>query len=185
MRIRMKKAVVGIMQTVPQTEMLVDRLQILGFASDDISVLAPGDATAKDVAFENNTKAPEGAVTGVSLGGIAGGAIGLLAGLGGLAIPGIGPFLGAGPLMLALSGAAAGATMGGIAGALVGFGIPEYEAKIYEGKVRGGEVLVAVHVDSLKSRHEAEAVFKAAGAERISAVVESLSGERALGDQRK
>ena len=127
----------------------------------------------KDFAHEHNTKAPEGAVAGVAGGGVVGGTIGLLAGIGALAIPGLGPFIAAGPLMAALSGAAAGAALGGVAGALVGMGIPELEAKKYEGKLRGGNVLLAVHVDDSAQQKRAEQVMKTGGAHDVSAVGES------------
>src|SRR6185503_3754345 len=122
--------------------------QSVGFTPNDVSVLFPDKQGTKDFAHEHNTKAPEGAVAGAGTGGVLGGTIGLLAGIGALAIPGLGPFIAAGPLMAALSGAAAGAAVGGITGALIGLGIPEIEAKKYEGKLRGGNILLAVHVDS-------------------------------------
>src|SRR6185503_9448246 len=117
--------------------------QSVGFTPNDVSVLFPDKQGTKDFAHEHNTKAPEGAVAGAGTGGVLGGTVGLLAGIGALAIPGVGPFLAAGPIMAALSGAAVGATVGGIAGALVGLGIPEFEAKRYAGKVQGGNVLVS------------------------------------------
>ncbi|MGH7284406.1 MAG: DUF3341 domain-containing protein, partial [Polyangiaceae bacterium] len=139
----MKKSVIGIVETRGEAEAIILRARDEGFFLNDISVLFPDQTTTKDFAHELNTKAPEGAVAGGAAGGVFGGAIGLLAGVGALAIPGLGPFVAAGPLMAALSGAAAGITVGGIAGALVGFGIPEYEAKRYEGKVKGGNILIA------------------------------------------
>src|SRR4030095_4237516 len=139
--------VVGIVDDEARADSLVASLQAAGFAGNDISVLLPDKSGTKDFAHEHNTKAPEGAVAGVAGGGLVGGTIGLLAGIGALAIPGLGPFIAAGPLMAALSGAAAGAAVGGITGALIGLGIPEIEAKKYEGKLRGGNILVAAHVD--------------------------------------
>src|SRR5688500_18842465 len=142
------KTVLGVVETQMQAESIVNALQTAGFRLNDVSALFPDKQGTKDFAHEKNTKAPEGAVTGAAGGGLLGGTIGLLAGIGALAIPGLGPFIAAGPLMAALSGAAAGATLGGLTGALVGMGIPEIEAKVYDGKVRGGNILIAVHVES-------------------------------------
>src|SRR5688500_17931935 len=139
----MKKAVIGILDSHAQAETVVDTLTREGFATNDISVLFPDKRGGQDFAHEHSTKAPEGAVAGVVAGSVIGGTLGLLAGIGALAVPGIGPLIAAGPVMAALSGAAAGAAVGGITGALVGMGIPEVEAKVYEGKVRGGNILVA------------------------------------------
>src|SRR5580698_2208249 len=139
----MKKAVMCIVQNRVAAESIVGQLLSAGFTNNDISVLFPDKAGTKDFAHEHSTKAPEGAVAGVGTGGVIGGTLGLLAGIGALAIPGLGPFIAAGPLLAALSGAAVGAAVGGIAGALVGMGIPEYEAKRYEGKIRKGNVLIS------------------------------------------
>ncbi len=174
---KMKKAVAGIVQTVPQAEALVTRLQREGFDSKDISVLLPNQGGTNDFAVKHDTKAPEGAATGASAGGIVGGTLGLLAGIGALAIPGLGPFIAAGPLMATLSGLAAGATVGGVAGALVGLGIPEYEAKLYEGKIRSGNVLVAVHTEDAEMRKRAEETLRAAAAEGVSTVSEAKPGK--------
>src|SRR6188768_4444137 len=144
----MKKSVIGIVESETQAQQIVSELQAGGTSSSEISVLFPDKRGTKDFAHEHNTKAPEGAVAGVGAGGLIGGTIGLLAGIGALAIPGVGPLIAAGPLMAALSGAAAGATVGGVAGALVGLGIPEIEAKKYEGKLKGGNILVSVHVET-------------------------------------
>ena len=141
----MKKSVMCIVQNQTQANSIVGNLQSAGFSNSDISVLFPDRQGSKDFAHEHNTKAPEGAVAGVGAGGVLGGTIGLLAGIGALAIPGLGPFIAAGPLLAALSGAAAGATVGGIAGALIGLGIPEIEAKRYEGKIKSGNILISVH----------------------------------------
>jgi hypothetical protein len=167
------KTVVGILDDQTQAENVVTTLQSAGFAGNDISVLFPDKRGTKDFAHEHNTKAPEGAVAGVAGGGVVGGTIGLLAGIGALAIPGLGPFIAAGPLMAALSGAAAGAAIGGIAGALIGMGIPELEAKRYEGKVRGGNLLVAVHVDSSDEQKRATEILKRAGAHDVTATTEA------------
>jgi hypothetical protein len=162
-----------IVQTRPQAEAIVRDLQAAGFSSNDISVLFPNKEGTKDFAHEHNTKAPEGAVAGASAGGVVGGTLGLLAGIGALAIPGIGPLIAAGPLLAALSGAAAGATVGGITGALVGMGIPEIEAKRYEGKVKGGNLLISVHAETSEQQKRAEQLFKAARAEDICSTAES------------
>jgi hypothetical protein len=152
----MKKSVIGIVETQAQAEEIVSDLQAGGVPSSHISVLFPDKQGTKDFAHEHNTKAPEGAVVGVSAGGAIGGTIGLLAGIGALAIPGVGPLIAAGPLMAALSGAAAGAAVGGVAGALVGLGIPEIEAKTYEGKIRGGNILIAVHTEDSETEKRAK-----------------------------
>ena len=169
----MKKAVMCIVQTRGQAEAVVDQLHNAGFSTNDISVLFPDKSGTKDFAHEHSTKAPEGAIGGASMGGVVGGTLGLLAGIGVLAIPGLGPFIAAGPIMAALSGVAAGATVGGIAGALVGMGIPEIEAKRFEGKVKGGNLLVSVHVESSDERTRAENIFKAAKADDICSVNEA------------
>src|SRR5436190_19244 len=135
-----KKAVFCIATTDEQASRIVDNLKMAGFSNQDISVLFPDKTGTKDFAHQKQTKAPEGAVTGAGTGGVLGGAVGWLAGIGALAIPGLGPFIAAGPLMAALSGAAVGAAAGGLVGALVGMGIPEYEAKRYEGKIKQGNV---------------------------------------------
>src|SRR3954467_14479625 len=160
----MKKAVMCIVQRYDQAEGVVAQLQNVGFASNDISVLFPDKRGTKDFAHEHSTKAPEGAVAGVTGGGVIGGTIGLLAGIGALAIPGFGPFIAAGPLMAALSGAAAGAAVGGIAGALIGMGIPEIEAKKYEGKLRGGNILIAAHVGDSAAEARVKEIFRREGA---------------------
>jgi hypothetical protein len=175
----MKKAVMCIVQSNAQAESIVNQLRIAGFSTNDISVLFPDKRGTRDFAHEHNTKAPEGAIAGVGAGGVVGGTIGLLAGLGALTIPGVGPFIAAGPLMAALSGVAAGATVGGIAGALVGMGIPEIEAKRYEGKIRGGNLLVAVHTETSEERAAAERVFKEARADDVCSVTESSVPQRA------
>ena len=169
----MKKAVMCIVQNQTQAESIVGQLQGAGFANNDISVLFPNKSGTKDFAHEHSTKAPEGAVAGAGAGGVLGGTLGLLAGIGALAIPGLGPFIAAGPLLAALSGAAAGATVGGIAGALVGMGIPEIEAKRYEGKIKGGNLLISVHTETGDQQKRAEAIFKTARAEDICSTSEA------------
>jgi hypothetical protein len=164
----MAKAVFCIARSEAQAISIVERLKAAGFSSNDISVLFPDKAGTKDFAHEQHTKAPEGAATGAGTGGILGGALGWLVGIGALAIPGLGPFIAAGPIMAALSGAAAGAALGGLTGALIGMGIPEYEAKRYEGKVKEGNVLISVHAEDSTERNRAKTIFEEAGAEDIS-----------------
>jgi hypothetical protein len=173
LRIIMKKAVVGIVETNVQAEAVLGTLRQSGFQAEQISVLFPDRQGTRDFAHEHNTKAPEGAVAGAGAGGVLGGTIGLLAGIGALAIPGLGPFIAAGPIMAALSGAAAGAAVGGVAGALVGMGIPEFEAKAYEGKLKGGNILIAVHVENDQSKKLASDVLKRAGAHDINTTSEA------------
>jgi hypothetical protein len=154
-----KVAAFGIYPSLTQAERGVDALVRASFSNDDISVLAPDQRGTKDFAHEKHTKAPEGAATGVAAGGALGGTLGLLAGIGALAIPGVGPFIAAGPIMAALSGAAVGAAVGGLSGALVGAGIPEYEAKRYEGKIASGNVLLAVHTEGADERTQVKHIF--------------------------
>lgn len=169
----MKKSVIGIVETQIQAERIVDDLRQRGVASSDISVLFPDKSGSKDFAHEHNTKAPEGAVAGVGAGGVIGGTLGLLAGIGALAIPGVGPLIAAGPLMAALSGAAAGAAVGGIAGGLIGMGVPEYEAKSYEGKVKGGNILVAVHIENSEAEKRTKQILEANGAHDVAVTGDS------------
>jgi hypothetical protein len=152
---------------------IVEQLKAAGFSANDISVLFPDKTGTKDFAHEHHTKAPEGAAAGAGTGGILGGALGWLVGIGALAIPGLGPFIAAGPIMAALSGAAAGAALGGIAGALIGLGIPEYEAKRYEGKIKEGHVLISVHTDNRTERSRAKQIFEQAAAEDIADTAEA------------
>ena len=169
----MKKAVMCIVERRDLAETIVSQLQAAGFALNDVSVLFPDQQGTKDFAHEHNTKAPEGAVAGAGTGGVLGGTLGLLAGIGALAIPGIGPFIAAGPLLAALSGAAIGAGVGGVTGALVGLGIPDIEAKKYEGKLRGGNLLIAVHGETSEVRDKAKKIFEANRAHDICTVSES------------
>lgn len=166
------KSVIGLVAHRAQAEAIVDNLIRDGFTSGSISVLFPDASGTRDFAHENNTKAPEGAVVGVGAGGAIGGTLGLLAGIGALAIPGLGPFIAAGPILAALSGAAAGAAVGGIAGALVGLGIPEIEAKQYEGKIREGSILVSVHAEDANARTLAKAILDRGGAKDVVTVDE-------------
>jgi hypothetical protein len=158
------KAVIGLVPTYAQAEQTVAELQTAGFATSDISVLLPDQQGTRDFAVEKNTKAPEASAVGATAGGVLGGTLGVLAGIGSLAIPGLGPFIAAGPIMAALSGAAAGAAVGGIAGALIGLGIPELEAKQYESKIKNGNILISVHVDSSDERARAKQIFQQRGA---------------------
>jgi uncharacterized membrane protein len=170
----MKKAVIGIVDTRAEAEAAVDALQREpSIGINDISVLLPDQRATRDFAHEHNTKAPEGAVTGASAGGLLGGTLGLLAGIGAIAIPGIGPLIAAGPVLAALSGAAAGAAVGGLSGALVGMGIPEIEARSYEGKLRSGNILVAVHTESAEAQRAARDILKRAGAHDIDTTSEA------------
>src|ERR687888_1106302 len=169
----MAQAVFCLAKTEAQAITIVDQLKAAGFSPNDISVLLPDKAGTRDFAHEQHTKAPEGAATGAGTGGVLGGALGWLVGIGALAIPGLGPFIAAGPIMAALSGAAAGAALGGITGALVGLGIPEYEAKRYEGKIKEGNLLISVHTDNRTERARAKQIFEQAGAEDIADTAEA------------
>ena len=166
------KAVLGLLNSSYQAEIIVDDLREGGFSNDDISVLFPDRTGTRDFAYEQSTKAPEGAIAGVGAGGAVGGTLGLLAGIGALAIPGLGPFIAAGPILAALGGAAAGAAVGGIAGALVGMGVPEFEAKQYEGKIKGGNILLSVHTESSYERTRAKRILERGGAVDIVTVGE-------------
>lgn len=169
----MATAVFGIIKSSEQAASIVSRLKSTGFRDNDISVLMADKSGSRDFAHEQNTKAPEGATAGASVGGVVGGALGLLAGIGMLAVPGIGPFIAAGPIMAALSGAAIGAAVGGIGGALIGMGLPEYEAKRYEGKVMAGNVLISVHTENKEQVRLAREVLEQLGAEDISSTSEA------------
>src|SRR6202166_277938 len=169
----MAKAVFGIAKTENQAINIANQLVAAGFAENDISVLFPDKAGTRDFAHEQHTKAPEGAATGAGSGAILGGALGWMVGIGALAIPGVGPFIAAGPIMAALAGAAGGAAAGGLTGALIGMGIPEYEAKRYEGKVKDGNILLSVHTEDAAERDRAKEIFVKGGAEDISYTGES------------
>ena len=163
-----KTAVFCIAKSRVQAERIINRLTSSGFATSEISVLMPETDSHHDIGHVKNTKAPEGTATGAATGGVAGGVIGLLAGIGALAIPGVGPLIAAGPIMAALSGAALGATAGGVVGGLIGLGIPEIEAKIYEEKLKSGNYLVSVHAHDGKEEDRAKEIYKAENAENIS-----------------
>ncbi|MBV9765213.1 MAG: DUF3341 domain-containing protein, partial [Acidobacteriaceae bacterium] len=153
----------------------VDRLRGAGFRNEDISVLLQDNVGTKDFAHEKHTKAPEGTTTGVVAGGVIGGTIGLLAGIGILAIPGLGPLIAAGPIIAALTGIGSGGVVGGIIGALVGMGIPEYEAKRYEGRIKEGGILLSVHCDDADWTSKAKELLRETGAEDISSTGEAAA----------
>src|SRR5439155_4855008 len=166
-------AVFGIYPNRTSVESAVDALKTAEFRKSDISVLFPENTGTKDFAHEKNTKAPEGATTGAGTGAVIGGGLGWLAGIGALAIPGLGPFIAAGPIVAALAGAGAGGVVGGLAGALVGMGIPEYEAKRYEGRVKEGGILLSVHCDDSKWTKKAKEILERTGAQDISSAGEA------------
>lgn len=163
----------GIYRNRAELERGVDALREADFRNEDISVLFPDNEGSKEFAHEKNTKAPEGATTGATTGAIVGGGLGWLVGIGALAIPGIGPFIAAGPIMAALAGMGAGGAVGGITGALIGAGIPEYEAKRYEGRIKGGGILLSVHCDDSAWTKRAKEILERTGAEDISSTGEA------------
>jgi hypothetical protein len=167
--------------TVAQTDTIIRNLQSAGFSGNDISVLMADKEGTKDFAHEHNTKAPEGATTGAGTGAVLGGTLGWLAGIGALAIPGLGPLIAAGPIMAALGGAAVGGTVGGLTGALIGMGIPEFEARRFEGKVKSGSSLISVHSEDGDETKRAKEIFERAGAKDITTAGEAAvpSGGRA------
>lgn len=168
------KAVFGIFDSQAALENTVDNLKLSGFRNTDISVLMPSPESTKNFAHEKATKAPEGATTGVTGGLAVGGVLGWLAGVGALAIPGVGPFIAAGPIVAALAGAGIVGALGGIAGALIGMGIPEYEAKRYESFVKDGGMLLSVHVDNSEFQRKAKDILRAGGAKDIATSTEEL-----------
>jgi len=166
-------AVFGIYPSYESVERAVDALRDAGFRGTDISVLFPENIGTKDFAMEKGTKAPEGAATGAGTGVVVGGTLGWLTGIGALAIPGLGPFIAAGPIMAALAGAGAGGALGGLTGALIGMGIPEYEAKRYQGRVTKGGILLSVHSDNSEWTRRAKETLERTGAEDISSTGET------------
>src|SRR5580693_3489925 len=170
-------AVFGIYRDQVSVENAVDTLRREEFRNTDISVLFPENEGTKDFAHEKNTKAPEGATTGAASGAIIGGGLGWLVGIGALAIPGLGPFIAAGPIMAALAGVGAGGAIGGLTGALIGMGIPEYEAKRYEGRVKAGGILLSVHSDTSEEIKRAKEILERTGAQDISSTGEA-AGEK-------
>ncbi len=177
-----KKSVFCISTSRIQAERIVDSLRAANFSNSDISVLFPDKDTTRDFVHEKHTKAPEGAVAGASAGGIACGALGWIAGIGALAIPGAGPFIAAGPIVAALSGVGVGVTIGGIAGALIGLGIPEFEAKRYEGKIKAGNILISVHTENSEEVSAARKIFRREGADYISSTTEAPVPKTARAD---
>ena len=154
-----KKSVFGIARDEAQACNIVSSLKSAGFSNNDVSVLLPDKSSTREFAHQKGTKAPEGAATGAGTGGALGGVLGWLAGIGALAIPGLGPFVAAGPIMAALSGAAIGAAAGGLVGTLIGMGIPEYEAKRYENRLREGRILIAVHSENSDETKRAKEIL--------------------------
>lgn len=172
-------AVFGIYATPATAEAAVDHLLARGFTNASISVLLPDDESTRAFAHEKNTKAPEGTAAGVTTGGVIGGTLGLLVGVGVLAIPGVGPLIAAGPIMAALAGLGVGGAVGGVVGALVGMGIPEYEAKRYEGAVKGGGTLLSVHCGTGQQIDAAKTALKETGARDIASTGEAESNHKA------
>ena len=166
-------AAFGLYDSRGTAEAAVDQLIAAGFRTEDVSVLMQDNVGTKDFAHEKHTKAPEGTTTGVVAGGAIGGTLGLLAGIGALAIPGLGPFIAAGPIMGALAGLGSGGVVGGLIGALVGMGIPEFEAKRYEGRIKEGRILVSVHCDNSEWVSKAKHILKETGGEDVSSAGES------------
>ena len=166
-------AAFGIYRNRSALENGIDALRVAGFRAEDISVLFAENVGTKDFAHEKGTKAPEGASAGAGTGAVVGGVLGWLAGIGALAIPGVGPFIAAGPIMAALAGAGVGGAVGGLTGALVGMGIPEYEAKRYEGMIKEGGMLVSVHADDSEWTRKAKKILEETGAEDISSTGEA------------
>lgn len=170
-----RTSVFGIYPTAFAADGGVDALVRAGFATGNISVLMAHDVSTRELAHEKHTKAPEGTAAGATAGGVVGGTLGLLAGIGAIAIPGLGPFIAAGPIMATLAGLGAGGTVGGLLGALSGLGVPEYEAKRYEGRVKNGGVLLSVHCDTSDQISRAKQVLKDSGAEDVASAGEVRS----------
>ena len=166
-------AVFGIYSARELVEGAVDALREAGFRNTDVSVLFPENAGTKDFAHKKGTKAPEGATAEAGAGAVLGGALGWLAGIGTLAIPGVGPLVAAGPIMAALAGVGVGGTIGGITGMLIGMGIPEYEAKRYEGRIREGGILLSVHSDNSDWTRKAKDILERTGAQDIASAGEA------------
>jgi len=172
-----RNSVFGIFNDRITLERAVDMLKSQNFRNSDISVLMSSKEGTKDFAVEKHTKAPEGATTGAATGAVAGGALGWLVGAGALAIPGLGPFIAAGPIMAAIAGAGVGGTVGGIAGGLIGLGIPEFEAERYEGYIKKGGILLSVHVDDGKWEDKAKEILNECGAKNVATTSEKKSDE--------
>lgn len=178
-------AVFGIYPSSVQAERAVDTILRAGFPNGAISVLLPDDESTRDFAHKKDTKAPEGTTSGVVAGGAVGGTLGVLAGIGAIAIPGLGPFIAAGPIMAGLAGLGAGGAVGGLIGALVGMGIPEYEAKRYEGRVKDGGVLLSVHCDTSEEIDRAKELLKGTGADDIASAGEPSGAKTSTATYRR
>jgi|SRR5579862_1249563 len=176
-------SVFGIYADTASAERAVQALKDAGFSNSDISALFPDKQGTRDFAHEKNTKAPEGATTGAGTGALLGGGLGWLAGIGALAIPGLGPFIAAGPIMAALAGAGVGGAVGGLTGALIGMGIPEYEAKRYEGRVKDGGILLSVHSENSDETKRAKEILERTGAQDISSTGEARGDKSAAPDR--
>ena len=174
-----KTSVFGIYSNLAAADNATDTLVRSGYPAADISALLPDNLGSKEIGTEKATKAPEGATTGATSGAVLGGALGLLAGIGALAIPGVGPLIAAGPIMATLAGMGVGGTVGGFTGALIGLGIPGYEAKRYEGRMQKGGILLSVHCDTSEEIKRAKEIMKNTGAEDISSTSESSADVKA------
>jgi hypothetical protein len=170
-----KTAVFGIYATLAAADAATDTFVRAGFPASDISALLPENLGSKDIGTQKATKAPEGAAAGAGSGAVLGGALGLLAGIGALALPGVGPLIAAGPIMAALAGVGVGGAVGGFTGALIGMGIPEYEAKRYEGSLQKGGILLSVHCDTSDEIKRAKEIMKTTGAQDVASTGESSS----------
>ena len=175
-----RTSVFGIYTTLAAADHAADELIRRVFTRSDISVLVPESGGVRDLGTEKHTKAPEGTTTGATTGGVIGGTLGLLVGIGALAIPGLGPFIAAGPIMATLAGVGAGGAVGGLIGALAGLGMPEYEAKRYEGRMKTGGILLSAHCDTAKQIEVAKDVLKATGAEDIASAGEEKADDDAV-----
>ena len=173
-----KTAVFGIYSSIGEAERGVDSLVHAGFDPRAVSVLVPNPDSVAEFAHEKHTKAPEGTATGATTGGVVGGVLGLLVGVGALTIPGLGPFLAAGPIVTALAGLGVGGAVGGLMGALIGLGLPEYEAKRYEGRLKSGGVLLSVHCDTVDEIRRAKGLLTGTGATDIASVGEATVNSR-------
>jgi hypothetical protein len=169
-------AAFGIFANIANAEAAINGLTMAGFSNHAVSVLLSDKDEARVLATENTTRASVGASAGAGVGGVVGGALGLLAGIGVLALPGVGPLIAAGPIMASLAGFGVGGAVGGFVGALIGMGIPEFEAKLYDGRVKDGGVLVAVHCESSEGISKAREVLKSVGAEDIATCLEEQFG---------
>jgi hypothetical protein len=176
------KSVFGIYSSRSGVENAVTALRDVGFQQADVSVLLPENLGNREIATQKNTKAPEGATTGAGSGAVIGGTLGWLVGIGALAIPGLGPFIAAGPIMAALAGAGVGGAVGGVTGALVGMGIPEFEAKRYEGRLQKGGILISVHCDTSEEVKRAKDILQRTGAEDISTAGEASADVKEVRD---